>query len=63
MILLKANGNENILGGQCDSSERERVLIRRKVWRLFSFYYHGKNREFHDEFKYRISHNEDISSR
>jgi hypothetical protein len=29
MILLKANGNENILGGQCDSSEREFLLEER----------------------------------
>ena len=34
---------------------RERVLIKLKADRLFSFYYHSAGREFYDEFEYRIN--------
>ncbi len=33
---------------------REKILIRLGGGRLFSFYYHGKGKEFKDEFLYRI---------
>ena len=42
--------------------ERERILLRREVDRLFSFYYHGEGKEFEKEFKFRIG-NEDIFCR
>lgn len=43
---------------------RERVLIKRRAHRLYSFFYHGKNREFYEEFKYRIiNHHENIFRR
>ena len=36
------------------TNPREKKLIRYKVNRLFSYYYHGDNKEFNDEFKLRI---------
>lgn len=36
------------------SLERERVLIEHSTNRLFTFYYHGKNKEFNKEFTYRL---------
>jgi hypothetical protein len=36
-------------------NEREFILIRRNnKHRLFSYFYHGKNKVNYDEFKYRI---------
>ena len=34
--------------------QRERVLIRLKADRLYSYYYHGDDKEFNDEYQYRI---------
>ena len=33
---------------------REKILIRFGINRLFSFYYHGKGKEFEDEFIYHL---------
>ena len=33
---------------------REKLLISLQTNRLFSYYYHGNNKEFYDEFAYRI---------
>lgn len=39
---------------------REREYNNLLLQRLFTFYYHGKNKEFNDEFKFKI--NENLSS-
>ncbi|KKN02407.1 hypothetical protein LCGC14_1118090 [marine sediment metagenome] len=43
------------MGNGIAEIERERVLIKLKADRLFSFYYHSIEGEFSDEFEYRIN--------
>lgn len=41
--------------------KRERILLKFEVHRLFSYHYHGTDKEFFDEFELRI--NEDLLRR
>ncbi len=40
---------------------REKLLL--KANRLFSYYYHGKGKEFHDEFLFRIEKTKENKSK
>lgn len=35
---------------------REQMMLKYKANRLFSFYFHGENKEFYDEFLLRMNH-------
>ena len=35
---------------------REKMILKYKVHRLFSYYFHGKGKKFYSEFKLRLDH-------
>jgi hypothetical protein len=35
---------------------REEMILKYKVHRLFSYYFHGKGKKFYSEFKLRLDH-------
>lgn len=35
---------------------REQMMLKYKLNRLFSYYFHGKNKEFYPEFKLRLDY-------